>query len=42
MNQSRSLTIDIAEHDDVYEFMFDRGIVNGLPLVPASARIDPL
>lgn len=36
MNQLLSRTIDIAEHDDVYEFMFEHGITDGLPLVPPT------
>lgn len=36
MNQLLSRTIDIAEYDDVYEFMFERGITDGLPLVPPT------
>ncbi|MCY3734721.1 MAG: TlpA family protein disulfide reductase, partial [Chloroflexi bacterium] len=36
MSQLLSKTIDIAQHDDVYEFMFDHGITDGLPLVPPT------
>ncbi len=33
--------IDIAEHDDVYEFMFAQGITDGLPVVPPTReRVD--
>ena len=33
--------IEIAEHDDVYEFMFAQGITDGLPVVPPTrARVD--
>ena len=33
--------IDIADHDDVYEFMSDQGITDGLPVVPPTrARVD--
>lgn len=38
MNKLRSRTIDIAEADDVYEFMFEQGITDGLPLVPPTQR----
>ena len=36
MIEPRARAIDVAEHDDVYEFMFDRGITDGLPLVPPT------
>ena len=36
MTVSLSRAIDIPEHADVYEFMFDRGITDGLPLVPPT------
>ena len=36
MNQLLSRPLDIAAHDDVYEFMFERGITDGLPLVPPT------
>ncbi len=36
MIQPRARAIDVAEHDDVYEFMFDRGVTDGLPLVPPT------
>ena len=32
----RARKIDIAEHDDVHEFMFDQGITDGLPIVPPT------
>jgi len=33
--------IDIADHDDVHEFMFDQGITDGLPVVPPTReRVD--
>ncbi len=33
--------IEIADHDDVYEFMFAQGITDGLPVVPPTrARVD--
>jgi len=38
MSQLLSRTIDVAHHDDVYEFMFDQGITDGLPLVPPTRR----
>ena len=38
MSQLLSRTIDVAQHDDVYEFMFDQGITDGLPLVPPTRR----
>ncbi|MDE2744353.1 MAG: hypothetical protein OXI41_00015 [Chloroflexota bacterium] len=38
MSQLLSRTIDVAQHDDVYEFMFDQGITDGLPLVPPTPR----
>ncbi len=28
--------IEIADHDDVYEFMFDQGVTDGLPVVPPT------
>ena len=31
-----SRIIDIADHDDVYEFMFAQGITDGLPVVPPT------
>lgn len=36
MSRLLSRTIDVAQHDDVYEFMFDQGITDGLPLVPPT------
>ena len=38
MSQLLSRTINVAEHDDVYEFMFDQGITDGLPLVPPTPQ----
>ncbi len=38
MSRLLSRTIDIAQHDDVYEFMFDHGITDGLPLVPPTQQ----
>ena len=36
-----SRIIEIAEHDDVYEFMFAQGITDGLPVVPPTReRVD--
>ena len=33
--------IDIADHDDVHEFLFDQGITDGLPVVPPTReRVD--
>ncbi len=33
--------IEIADHDDVYEFMFDQGITDGLPVSPPTRdRVD--
>ena len=31
-----SRIIEIADHDDVYEFMFDQGVTDGLPVVPPT------
>ena len=31
-----SRIIEIADHDDVYEFMFSQGITDGLPVVPPT------
>ena len=36
MTQPLARLIDVADHDDVYEFMFDQGITDGLPLVPPT------
>lgn len=38
MSQLLSRTIDVAQHDDVYEFMFEQGITDGLPLVPPTRK----
>lgn len=38
MNQLLARAIDIADHDDVYEFMFEQGITDGLPLVPPTRQ----
>jgi len=38
MNVLRSRVIDVAAHDDVYEFMFEQGITDGLPTVPPTRR----
>ncbi len=36
-----SRIIEIAEHDDVYEFMFAQGITDGLPVIPPTReRVD--
>ena len=36
-----SRALDVADHDDVYEYMFDSGISDGLPLVPPTrARVE--
>ena len=36
-----SRIVDIADHDDVYEFMFDQGMTDGLPVVPPTReRVD--
>lgn len=36
-----SRIIDIADHDDVYEFMFDQGVTDGLPVTPPTReRVD--
>ncbi|MDA0270730.1 MAG: TlpA family protein disulfide reductase [Chloroflexi bacterium] len=32
----RARRIEIAPHDDVHEFMFDRGLTDGLPVVPPT------
>ena len=32
----RARRIDIASHDDEFEFMFDQGFSDGLPLVPPT------
>lgn len=34
----RARRIDIAEQDDVHEFMFDQGFSDGLPLIPPTAE----
>ena len=40
-SDSYSRVIDIADHDDVYEFMFDQGMTDGLPVVPPTReRVD--
>ena len=36
MTSLLSRTINVADHDDVYEFMFSQGITDGLPLVPPT------
>ena len=38
MTQPLARLIDVAAHDDVYEFMFDQGITDGLPLVPPTQQ----
>ena len=38
MTQPLARLIDVADHDDVYEFMFDQGITDGLPLVPPTQQ----
>ena len=36
-----SRVIEIADHDDVHEFIFDQGITDGLPVVPPTReRVD--
>ena len=37
-NPLRARRIAIAEQDDVYEFMFDQGFSDGLPLVPPTPQ----
>ena len=32
----RARRIEIAEHDDEFEFMFDQGLTDGLPVVPPT------
>jgi hypothetical protein len=32
----RARRIEIAEHDDAFEFMFDQGLTDGLPVVPPT------
>ena len=32
----RARRIEIAEHDDAFEFLFDRGLTDGLPVVPPT------
>jgi len=32
----RARRIDIAEHDDPFEFLFDQGLTDGLPVVPPT------
>jgi hypothetical protein len=32
----RARRIEIASHDDVHEFLFDRGLTDGLPVVPPT------
>ena len=40
-SDSLARLIDIADHDDVYEFMSDQGITDGLPVVPPTrSRVD--
>ena len=40
-SDSASRIIDIADHDDVHEFMFDQGVTDGLPVVPPTReRVD--
>lgn len=34
----RSRKIEVAKNDDVFEFMFDQGFSDGLPLVPPTAE----
>ena len=34
----RARRIEVAEHDDVVEFMFDQGLTDGLPVVPPTAE----
>ena len=31
-----SRTIDVADHDDIYEFLFDQRVTDGLPVVPPT------
>ena len=38
MTRLSSRTIDIADHDDVYEFMFDQRVTDGLPVVPPTRQ----
>ena len=35
-NPLRARRIDIGEHDDIHEFMFDQGFSDGLPVVPPT------
>ncbi len=32
----RARRVDIGEHDDIHEFMFDQGLTDGLPVVPPT------
>ncbi len=34
----RARELEIAEHDDPFEFMFDQGLSDGLPVVPPTAE----
>ncbi|MXX81287.1 MAG: hypothetical protein F4Y69_09700 [Chloroflexi bacterium] len=36
MTELLSRTVDIADHDDVYELMFDQRVTDGLPLIPPT------
>ena len=36
MTTFHSRILDVAEHDDIYEFMFDHGLTDGLPVVPPT------
>ena len=38
MTEPLARLINVADHDDVYEFMFEQGITDGLPLVPPTPR----
>ena len=38
MTLFRSRILDVAERDDVYEFMFEQGITDGLPLIPPTRQ----
>ncbi len=36
MTELRARAIDVADHDDIYEFLFDQQVTDGLPVVPPT------
>ena len=36
MTELRARAIDVADHDDIYEFLFDQHVTDGLPVVPPT------